>query len=80
MQMDVGMKNIPENDFHGTNAMVPRCTIIVGSIDAQEFFIRKKESCLLALAASSAALFCSSSSSAFLPAWACSSAYKHMLG
>ena len=32
-----------ENDFHDTNAMVPRCTIIAGSIDAQEFFIRKKD-------------------------------------
>ena len=32
-----------ENEFHDTNAMVPRCTIIAGSIDAQEFFIRKKD-------------------------------------
>ena len=69
-----------ENDFHDTNAMVPRCTIIAGSIDAQELFHMQKGSCLLALAASLAALFCSSSSSAFLCAGACSSAYKHMFG
>ena len=32
-----------ENDFHDTNAMVPRCTIIAGSITAQELFIRKRD-------------------------------------